>query len=168
MPTENQGYVLLVDYDIDSPEPFEKMLAVGEAPRGVLVTLKFEAENVGQQAFPGGRIAALYVHQFLTGTESYFGTDKTEDDLKTEVPPLQPGESRGIFDYPYLFSLEGLTEIGLKIISNDGISVSYRKRKDGSDIEEWPRYITVINKEQILTVHLLEQLIEAKREKEAE
>ncbi len=168
MPTENQGYVLLLDVDIDSPEPFGKMVSLMEAPRGIQVTLKFEVENVSQQAFPGGRIAAFYVHQYLTGTDSYFGTDTTEDDIQAEVPPLQPGESQGVLVRRYMFALEGLTEIGLKIISNDGKSVAYRKTKDGSDIKEWQRYINVVNKELLQIVHLLEQLIEAQRTKETE
>jgi hypothetical protein len=123
-----------------------------EYPRGAKLTINILITNIGSEPFPGGKIERVSLQYFPSGLEAW-------QTPGVEIPTLLARQAfqftSGTFD---LFQ-EGIVILKCNVSARDIAPISYYQVEGGDPMMQWTsRAITVLSREAIHTVRLLEEI----------
>ena len=144
-------YDLLVTARVWADPHLQRHLKPSEVVRAELAYLRLELENLGSEAFPGGQVETL---QLASG-------DAVSSITGLAAVPALPigGKAVWVERQAFVPPMSGLAWIRVKLQPSDNAGIRYFQAPGTTAMPEWVLPIFVVERLQLATVMLLEELI---------
>lgn len=148
------AHKLLVKADILLEDKgFKSYLKYAEYPRGGSISVTLTFTNIGESDFPGGIINQVNL-------EHGGGISQSWRTVNASIPVLKTKEKFTFSGQSFPIELEGLYWLKCKVEASDKKPIEFFQFEGGDAHEEWMKPITVVNRENIEIIKLLEKLLE--------
>jgi hypothetical protein len=155
--------ILLKNVEIDVPDEYKPyiMPQMLEVVSGVNAKLRITIKNISEEAFPGGRVEKWSVeeHGAAVAPGTLLSELLEEELLKMRIPRLEPNAEHQI-ERDFTFTVVGITEVKLKISSEDKKPVLHFRHVRETGRDELVFYLHVLDRGALKTLIFLNRLIE--------
>lgn len=152
---------LLFAFKIEVEDKFKPFLKPNDGVRGEHFSLTINVTNFGKDSFPGGTIKELEIRYNEASGGSRVKTVYLTEKLP-KCSKIEPEKTKTLFSGSLIAKDEGLARVSMKLEAKDKKPIKYYQ-KGGFPLPEdsWLDYFHVVNREQLLIVMHLQQLLKS-------
>jgi len=151
---------LLITYKIEVEDKFSPFLKPNDAVRGEPYLLTLAVTNLGKDNFPGGTIKDLKIRYNMSGGGTGAKTTFLSEELP-KCPKIEPTKTETLFSTSLIALDEGVARISVVLEAEDKEPIKYYQTPNVPLPGEWLNFFHVVNREQLLIVMYLQQLLES-------
>ena len=163
MDDQKMPYRLLFEISVINDKKYAPFLSSREAVRGIPCNLMITVRNLGD-TFPGGKIKEIKFLSPTSGLAQLKGTRKAN----IIIPELKNQEKFDFKTPNITFINPGLTQISIKVETEDKEKIEYFQSEEGSPIKEdyFFNFIYVVDRNLLDLVVLLGNLLKERKRNE--
>jgi hypothetical protein len=153
---------LLEKVEIEVPTDYKQYVKpeLLEIVSGENTKLKITIKNISEETFPGGSIERWSILMYGAAVSpGHITSELTKEELaRMKVPKLDPGAAHQI-EYVLVSMIPGLTEVSLKIASEDKKPVLYLRHLEEAGKDELKFLLYAVDRETLKVLSSLNKLI---------
>jgi hypothetical protein len=146
---------LFIQVEYSYHDSLAEFIMKQEFPRAATVQFTYKATNIGETIFPGGVLKEVSADFGPTG----IGTLSTVNRAGHAIKPIEPGRSETMYTWSLFMVQQGVVWVKCQIQADDNQPIEYFQGPSASlGTTEWKYPFSVINREQLMSVKLLNEI----------